>query len=90
MALNALRFFDRTLSITIDYTRDRKAFGKSILDNQIVHYKLAELAGEVEALRALTYMAVGKDNDHSHTIAFVMNFRLEIIYFRCTSCRPLH
>ena len=50
----------------IEYTRQRKAFGKSILDNQVVHYRLAELRTEVEALRALTYRAVamyidGKD-----------------------------
>ena len=40
--------------------------GKSILDNQVVHFRLAELRTEVEALRALTYRAVeayigGKD-----------------------------
>ena len=51
---------------TIDYTRQRQAFGKSILDNQVVHFRLAELRTEVEALRALTYRAVelyigGKD-----------------------------
>ena len=32
-------------------------FGKSVLDNQVVHFRLAELKTEVEALRALTYMA---------------------------------
>ena len=39
---------------------------KSVLDNQVVHFRLAELRTEVEALRALTYHAVelyvsGKD-----------------------------
>jgi citronellyl-CoA dehydrogenase len=46
------------IDMTIDYTRERKAFGKSILDNQLVHFRLAELRTEVEALRALTYRAV--------------------------------
>jgi citronellyl-CoA dehydrogenase len=45
---------------TIDYTRNRKAFGKSILDNQVVHFRLAELQTEVEALRALTWAAIEK------------------------------
>ena len=63
---SSLRSMDRLIDQTIEYTRQRKAFGKSILDNQVVHYRLAELRTEVEALRALTYRAVemyigGKD-----------------------------
>jgi citronellyl-CoA dehydrogenase len=54
----ALRSLDRMIDQTIDYTRERQAFGKSILDNQVVHFRLAELRTEVEALRALTYRAV--------------------------------
>jgi citronellyl-CoA dehydrogenase len=42
---------------TIEYTRNRKAFGKSILDNQVVHFRLAEIATEIELLRALVYRA---------------------------------
>ncbi|MDO9451802.1 MAG: acyl-CoA dehydrogenase, partial [Stagnimonas sp.] len=40
---------------TIDYTRQRQAFGGCILDNQYVHFRIAELRTEVEALRALVY-----------------------------------
>ena len=42
---------------TIEYTRERKAFGKSILDNQYVHFRLAELKTEVEALKSMVYRA---------------------------------
>lgn len=42
---------------TIEYTRQRKAFGRSILDNQAVHFRLAELKTEVELLRSLIYRA---------------------------------
>ncbi len=42
---------------TADYTRQRFAFGKPILDNQVVHFRLAELTTEVEALRSLVYRA---------------------------------
>jgi len=38
---------------TANYARERMAFGKSILDNQYVHFKLAELKTEIECLRAL-------------------------------------
>ncbi|ABM59891.1 acyl-CoA dehydrogenase family protein [Verminephrobacter eiseniae] len=42
---------------TIDYTRQRKAFGQSILDNQVVHFRMAELKTEIELLRSLIYRA---------------------------------
>ena len=65
-AASSVRGLDKLIDLTIDYTRERKAFGKSILDNQVVHFRLAELRTEVEALRAMTYRAVdlyvgGKD-----------------------------
>jgi citronellyl-CoA dehydrogenase len=42
---------------TIEYTRQRQAFGQSVLDNQYVHFRFAELKTEVEALRAMVYQA---------------------------------
>jgi citronellyl-CoA dehydrogenase len=49
----------RLIDETIEYTRTRVAFGKPILDNQVVHFRLAELATEVELLRSLCYRAAG-------------------------------
>lgn len=48
---------ERIIDQTIEYTRNRKAFGRSILDNQVVHFRLAELKTEVELLRSLVYRA---------------------------------
>lgn len=59
-ALSGLVPLEKILEATIDYTRQRKAFGQSILDNQVVHFRLAELKTEIEALRALTWDAVEK------------------------------
>ena len=42
---------------TIDYTRQRQAFGQPLIDNQVVHFRLAELRTEVESLKALVYQA---------------------------------
>jgi citronellyl-CoA dehydrogenase len=56
-AANALGGLDNAIRATIDYTRERKIFGRSVLDNQVVHFTLAELQTEVEALRALVYRA---------------------------------
>ena len=57
-ALVLLKFLEACVDETIEYTRDRKAFGKSVLSNQSVHFRLAELQTEIEALRALCYSAV--------------------------------
>ncbi|XP_021964577.1 probable acyl-CoA dehydrogenase 6 [Folsomia candida] len=57
-SVGGLKAMDIIISETIDYTRQRKAFGKAILDNQVVNFRLAELASEVESLRALTYAAI--------------------------------
>ena len=80
-AAGTLRSLDRLIDQTIDYTRQRRAFGKSILDNQVVHYRLAELRTEVEALRALTYRAVemyvsGKDVTKLASMAKLKSGRL--------------
>jgi len=56
-AANALGGLDHAIRATIDYTRERRIFGRSVLDNQVVHFTLAELQTEVEALRALVYRA---------------------------------
>jgi citronellyl-CoA dehydrogenase len=57
-AAGNLKMMEFVINDTIEYTRQRKAFGKSILDNQVVHFRLAELQTEIECLRALTYDAV--------------------------------
>ncbi|MBE0691926.1 MAG: acyl-CoA dehydrogenase family protein [Aquamicrobium sp.] len=73
-ALNAGAMAQRAIDMTIDYTRERKAFGRSILDNQWVHYRLAEMQTEVSALRALAWEGVetvvrGEDATRTATMA---------------------
>jgi len=58
-AANTLQGLDNAIRDTIEYTRSRRIFGRSVLDNQVVHFTLAELQTEVEALRALVYRATG-------------------------------
>ena len=50
---------ERLINDTATYCRERKAFGKSIIDNQYVHFRLAELQTEVELLRSLIYRTTG-------------------------------
>jgi citronellyl-CoA dehydrogenase len=57
-AASWLKMLDAVIDQTIAYTRERHTFGKPILANQVVHFRLAELRTEVEALRSLVYRAV--------------------------------
>ena len=56
-AAASLKANELIIEETIEYTRNRHVFGKPVLDNQVVHYRLAELQTEVELLRALIYQA---------------------------------
>lgn len=73
-ALKAGAMAQRAIDTTIVYTRERRAFGRAILDNQWVHFKLAELQTEVAALRALSWQGVqevvaGQDATRTATMA---------------------
>ncbi|MDM0041290.1 acyl-CoA dehydrogenase family protein [Variovorax sp. J22G21] len=73
-ALNNAGMAQRAIDTTIGYTRERRAFGRSILDNQWVHYRLAELQTEVAALHALCWQGVeevvaGQDATRTATMA---------------------
>ncbi|MCK9284030.1 MAG: acyl-CoA dehydrogenase family protein [Rhodocyclaceae bacterium] len=52
-----LRWMENAIAQTVDYTRQRSVFGKPLLDNQVIHFKLAELQTKVELLRSLIYRA---------------------------------
>src|SRR5690606_17315417 len=57
-ALMSTAGMDKIVRMTIDYTRGRQAFGRPLIDNQWIHFKLAELLTEIEALRQLNYHCV--------------------------------
>lgn len=50
----------RALDEAIAYTKERKQFGKNIADFQNTQFTLAEMAAELEAARALLYLAAAK------------------------------
>lgn len=57
LSASILAAMDRCIDDTATYTRQRNAFGQTILDNQYVQFKLSELATEIEACRSLLYRA---------------------------------
>ncbi|RMG58277.1 MAG: acyl-CoA dehydrogenase [Deltaproteobacteria bacterium] len=56
-AASVLKKLEYVIQDTIEYTRERHAFGKPLIENQYIHYRLSELQTEVEALRSLVYRA---------------------------------
>jgi Acyl-CoA dehydrogenases len=51
IANQAISMIERALAVTIDYVKERKAFGKTILDFQNTQFKLAELKSEAVMAR---------------------------------------
>lgn len=56
----------KAIELTLDYLKQRKAFGKTLWDQPVIRNKLANLAAKTAAIRALTYqcaqlMEDGKD-----------------------------
>jgi citronellyl-CoA dehydrogenase len=54
-ALGGVSGAEKAIRDTMKYTRQRHAFGKPLLANQWIQFKLSELLTEVEALRQLNY-----------------------------------
>ncbi|GAC18343.1 acyl-CoA dehydrogenase family protein [Paraglaciecola arctica] len=77
----ALQGMERVIQDTIAWCRERHTFGQPVLDNQVVHFRLAELQTEVEALRALTWKAChqhvsGEDATYLASMAKLKSGRL--------------
>lgn len=56
-AASSLLAMEDCIQQTIEWAQQRHMFGSTLIDQQWVQFKLAELQTEVEALRALTYRA---------------------------------
>jgi acyl-CoA dehydrogenase len=58
MALGAVGSMEAVIERTVDYMRERTAFGRPIGKFQALRHKLAEMAVKLEASRSLTYHAL--------------------------------
>jgi citronellyl-CoA dehydrogenase len=57
-AASLLKGMESLIDSTIEYTRQRHTFGQPLIDNQVIHFRMAELKTEVELLRSGVYRAV--------------------------------
>ncbi|MGE3993242.1 acyl-CoA dehydrogenase family protein [Pseudorhodoplanes sp.] len=56
-AASQLRPLEQAIADTIEYTQTREAFGRRLIDNQAIRFRLSELQTQVELLRSLIYRA---------------------------------
>jgi citronellyl-CoA dehydrogenase len=59
-AIQSYSGMERTVRDTIEYTKQRTTFGQPLIDNQVIHFRMAELLTEIELLKAFCYAAVEK------------------------------
>ena len=55
----------RCLDEAVNYTKERKQFGHAIADFQATQFTLADMATDLEAARALLYLAAAKVSDNA-------------------------
>ncbi len=60
IAIQAMAMIERALEVTIDYVKQRKAFGRPVFDNQTVQYKLAECKTRATVARVFVDHCVGQ------------------------------
>jgi alkylation response protein AidB-like acyl-CoA dehydrogenase len=53
----------------LDYAKDRKAFGKAIIENQAISFMLADMATEIDAARLLVHRAAWLSRNGGYTNA---------------------
>jgi alkylation response protein AidB-like acyl-CoA dehydrogenase len=73
IAAQALGIASGALELATQYSKERKAFGKTISDLQSIQFKLADMATQIEAARLLCFKAAWlKDNGQPYGQASAM------------------
>jgi alkylation response protein AidB-like acyl-CoA dehydrogenase len=73
IAAQALGIAAGAYELAADYSKQRKAFKKEIINHQAIAFKLADMATEIEAARLLVYKAAAlKDAGENYDIASSM------------------
>lgn len=82
------------LDKTLDYTRERKAFGKRLDEFQALQFRLADMATELEAARTFVWRAAAaldrKDHDATMLCAMAKRFGTDIGFEVANQALQLH
>ena len=68
MGINGHARSEWALEYTIQYMKDRKAFGKSISEFQALRHKIAQLASEVEVCKTFNYTVAKRLGDGEYVV----------------------
>lgn len=83
----------RAIEITLDYVRQREAFGGALWNKQAVRQKLASLASKAAAARALTYQAaelVAAGRECIREVSMIKALSPEVHHEVVHGCLQLH
>lgn len=93
IAAQALGIAAGALERSVAYAKERKSFGKPIIDHQAIQFKLADMATRVEAARLLLYKAaLDKDNGRNYAASSAMAkvFASETAMWAATEAVQIH
>ncbi|MCX2778201.1 acyl-CoA dehydrogenase family protein [Microbulbifer thermotolerans] len=93
VAIGATANAEAALSWTVDYVRERKAFGKPVSAFQNTQFKLAELAAELAAMRVFVDRCLELHYAHKLDVATAAKAKLLATDFQCKlldECVQLH
>ena len=62
MGAQAMGEAAKAIELTLDWTTERKAFGRTLWENQTIRHRLAMRAAQVEAAKALVYETAWRDS----------------------------
>ena len=68
IAAQALGIAEGAYELALEYSKERKQFGKPISSFQAIQFKLADMAMKIESARLLTYRAAWLKNNHKNYI----------------------
>ena len=71
IAIQGVGLAQGALDAVIEYARERKTFGKPIIAHQAIQHMIADMATEIEAARALTYLAARTADNNSKDLSKV-------------------
>ena len=83
----------KAIELTVQYMRDRQAFGKSLWEQPVVRNKLAWIASKAAAVRALTYQCaqmIDAGKDVVREVSMIKAFGAETLQEVVHTCLQLH
>jgi alkylation response protein AidB-like acyl-CoA dehydrogenase len=93
IAAQALGIAQGALDLAVQYSKERKSFGKTISEHQGIAFKLADMETRTEAARLLVYKAAklkDEHKDYSKTGAMAKLFAAETAMYVTTEAVQIH